>query len=110
MTMAKQCMTALQRANAVRLARAEIRHKLVIGELTAVDVLDDVPAAMAKVPIGDFLTWIPRVGEYRARKILTDEIGRPIVGRDVPLGCLSLATRRRIALRLPPTLAEAVAA
>lgn len=96
----QQHMTALQRANHVRLARAEIRRRLHAGELSAVDVLDDVPDVMARVSVGEFPTWLPRIGEYRAGKILTDN-GRRIVGHSVPLGCLSLATLRRIAVRLP---------
>lgn len=105
-----QCMTALQRAHAVRMARAEIRRQLLEREITAVDVLDDVPDTMASLPVGEFLTWIPGVGKHRAGKLLSDKDGK-IVGENVPLGVLSLHTRCRLALQLPdPQVREAVAA
>lgn len=108
----QQHMTALRRANEVRLARAEIRRKINVGELTAIDVLDEVPAEVAKVLIGDFLTWLPGIGRHRALKILSDHDHRPIVGAGVPLGSLSLTTRRRLAASIDdaPVRSRAVAA
>lgn len=97
-----QCMDALARANEVRLKRAEIRRKLIAGELSPIDILDDVPACMATVETADFLTWIPRIGRQRAQKILQHgRGGHPIVGGKVPLGSLSLRTRQTLAVALP---------
>lgn len=99
--MMEQNMAALQRANEVRFEHARIKRELRSGELDPRDLLRDVPDILHKVKVGDFLTWLPRVGRHKARILLRDEQGRTIVGETIPLGRLSAPTRARLIQRLP---------
>jgi len=77
-----QHMQALERANAVRLARAELKRRVAIGEITAADVIlvshghsdhtSDVPAVSraTKAPIVaiyELATWFERKGLANAQ-------------------------------------------
>lgn len=97
-----QHMTALQRANEVRLWRAEQRRRVSSGDFryaaAMLLVLDDRIATLA---IGDFLIWLPRVGRYRAEKIIKDCFPWHTSSTSTrSLGSLDRATRTRLAISI----------
>jgi hypothetical protein len=63
-------MQALQRANAVRLARAELKRRVAIGEITAADVILHAPWEAESMTVSDLLTSQRRWGHTRCRKFL----------------------------------------
>jgi hypothetical protein len=63
-------MQALQRANAVRLARAELKRRVAIGEICVADVILDAPWEAESMTISDLLTSQRRWGHTRCRKFL----------------------------------------
>jgi hypothetical protein len=65
-----QHMQALQRANAVRLARAELKRRVAIGEMCAADVILDAPWEAESMTVSDLLTSQRRWGHTRCRKFL----------------------------------------
>ena len=65
-----QHMQALQRANAVRLARAELKRRVAVGEICAADVILDAPWEAESMSISDLLTSQRRWGHTRCRKFL----------------------------------------
>lgn len=101
-----QSMKALDRANEVRLARADLKHQIKTGELDPREVLASPPELLAKTKIGDFLRWCPRVGDDRADRMLRDVgRGQHFVSPTLPLGRLSEPTRLALADQLPVTAA-----
>ncbi|HMJ02539.1 MAG TPA: hypothetical protein VK506_06335 [Conexibacter sp.] len=65
-----QHLQALQRANRVRLARAELKRRIADGELTAAEVILDSPWEASSMAIGDVLMSQRRWGGTRCRKFL----------------------------------------
>lgn len=65
-----QHLQALQRANRVRLARAELKRRIADGELTAGEVILTSPWEAASMAIGDVLMSQRRWGGTRCRKFL----------------------------------------
>jgi hypothetical protein len=65
-----QPMAALERANTIRLARADLRRKLSNRELTAGELLLDPPAAILTWEVGELLSAQWRWGNIRTRKFL----------------------------------------
>jgi hypothetical protein len=65
-----QHLRALQRANTVRLARAELKRRIADGELTAADVIRTSPWEASSMAIGDVLMSQRRWGGTRCRKFL----------------------------------------
>jgi hypothetical protein len=65
-----QHMQALQRANAVRLARADLKRRVADGELSAADVVLDSPWEAKSMTISDLLTSQCRWGSTRCRRFL----------------------------------------
>jgi hypothetical protein len=63
-------MLALQRANRVRLARAELKRRIAEGELSAADVILTSPWEATSMAIGDVLMSQRRWGSTRCRKFL----------------------------------------
>ena len=70
MTPGPQHMQALQRANAVRLARAELKRRVADGDLSAADVILDSPWEAASMTVSELLTSQRRWGHTRCRKFL----------------------------------------
>ena len=71
-----QHMQALQRANEVRLARAELKRKVANGALTVDEVILARPWEAASMTITELLTSQPRWGGTRCAKFLA-RIGLP---------------------------------
>lgn len=65
-----QHMRALQRANRVRLARAELKRRIAEGELTAADVILASPWEAESMTVADVLMSQRRWGGTRCRKFL----------------------------------------
>jgi hypothetical protein len=65
-----QHMQALQRANAVRLARAELKRRVAVGEISAAEVILDTPWQAESMTVSDLLTSQRRWGHTRCRKFL----------------------------------------
>jgi hypothetical protein len=65
-----QHLQALQRANAVRLARAELKRRVALGEITAAEVVEDAPWEAESMTVSDLLTCQHRWGHTRCRRVL----------------------------------------
>ncbi len=65
-----QHLRALQRANEVRLARAELKRRVSSGEVTVSDVVLTVPWETESMTISDLLTAQRRWGHTRCRRFL----------------------------------------
>jgi hypothetical protein len=68
---APQRMRALERANAVRLARAELKRRIAHGHLSAAEVILQLPAEATTWPVGELLMSQRRWGSNRTRKLLS---------------------------------------
>lgn len=65
-----QYMRALERANKVRLARADLKRRIATGELPAADVIVECPWEARSMTIADLLMSQRRWGESRCHKLL----------------------------------------
>jgi hypothetical protein len=65
-----QHLQALQRANAVRLARAELKRRVADGDVTAAEVILGSPWEADSMTVSDLLTSQRRWGSTRCRKFL----------------------------------------
>ncbi|MEP6954283.1 MAG: hypothetical protein ABI950_09515 [Solirubrobacteraceae bacterium] len=63
-------MQALERANAVRLARAELKRRVAEGETSVGDVIISSPWEAESMTVADLLTSQRRWGHTRCRKFL----------------------------------------
>lgn len=66
-----QHLRALARANEVRLARAELKRRVLAGELTAAEVVCEVPWAAETMTVADLLLSQRRWGQTRVRRLLS---------------------------------------
>jgi hypothetical protein len=66
-----QRMRALERANAVRLARAELKRQIAHGRLSAAEVILELPSEAMSWSVGELLMSQRRWGSNRARKLLS---------------------------------------
>jgi hypothetical protein len=67
---APQHIQALERANLVRLARAELKRSIARGAVEAFEVVRDCPWETESMTIAELLTSQRRWGRTRARKFL----------------------------------------
>ena len=65
-----QYMRALERANQVRLARAELKRKVAANQIDVADVIIDCPWEAESMAVGDLLMSQRRWGQTRCRKFL----------------------------------------
>ena len=65
-----QYMRALERANEVRLARAELKRRVAIGEIDVAEVILDCPWEAQSMAVADLLMSQRRWGQTRCRKFL----------------------------------------
>jgi hypothetical protein len=93
---APQHMRALERANTVRLARAELKRAIGRGDLEASDVVAECPWETESMTISELLTSQRRWGRTRARKFLL-----PLsLNENKQLGTLTSRQRRLLATEL----------
>src|SRR4051794_37460786 len=88
----QQHLRALEYANRVRLARARLKRKIAVGELSAADVVMNCPWQAHSMSISDLLMSQKRWGRTRCRRLLTS-LGVP---ENKQVG--TLTDRQRIAL------------
>ena len=65
-----QYMRALERANQVRLARAELKRKVAANQIDVANVIIDCPWEAESMAVGDLLMSQRRWGQTRCRKFL----------------------------------------
>lgn len=65
-----QHLRALERANHVRLARAELKRRVALQQTSVVDVIVDCPWQAASMSISDLLMSQRRWGRARCRRLL----------------------------------------
>ncbi len=87
-----QRLRALERANHVRLARAELKRRIASGQVTAEEVIADCPSEAKGMPVADVLVSQRRWGVTRSRKLL----GRCNLSETKTVG--TLTERQRAAL------------
>jgi hypothetical protein len=66
-----QYMRALERANQVRLARADLKRRVALGELEAGEVILECPWEADSMAVADLLLSQRRWGQTRCRKFLS---------------------------------------
>lgn len=66
-----QHMRALQRANQIRLARAELKRRIAIGEVDVAEVILECPPEAESMAIIDLLLSQRRWGETRCKRFLS---------------------------------------
>lgn len=91
-----QYMTALQRANEVRLFRASVKRRVAKGVLAAAEVLVDDDPRLAAMPVKDLLLAVPGMGVKRAHELLW----RFHLRETITLERLSPSTREKLRLML----------
>ena len=65
-----QYMRALERANQVRLARAELKRRVAVGEIPVAEVILECPWEAESMAVADLLMSQRRWGQTRCRKFL----------------------------------------
>ena len=91
-----QHMRALERANSVRLARAELKRAIARGDKKAAEVVEESPWETESMTIAELLTSQRRWGQTRARKFLV-----PLsLNENKQLGTLTSRQRRLLAAEL----------
>lgn len=88
-----QRLRALERANEIRLARAAIKRRIAIGEVSAAEVILECPDAAESWPVGELLMSQHRWGTMRCRKFLS----RNQITETRPIGSLTDRQRRVLA-------------
>jgi hypothetical protein len=96
MTREPQRLRALERANEIRLARAELKRRIANGDIFAAEVILSPPCAAFSWAIGDLLMSQRRWGSTRCRKFLL----RNHINETKPVGALTDRQRRLLADQL----------
>jgi hypothetical protein len=91
-----QRMRALERANEIRLARAELKRRIAEGDVSVVEVLLEVPDHAANWAVSDLLMSQRRWGQSRCRKFLW----RNRINETKHVGALTERQRRMLADQL----------
>ena len=88
-----QHMRALERANQVRLARADLKRRIAEGEIDVAEVILDCPWEARSMAISDLLMSQRRWGQTRCRKFLA----QVPLSENKPVGSLTERQARRLA-------------
>lgn len=96
MTREPQRLRALERANEIRLARAELKRRIADGDMSAAEVILTPPCAASSWAIGDLLMSQRRWGATRCRKFLV----RNQINETKAVGTLTDRQRRLLAGQL----------
>jgi hypothetical protein len=91
-----QRLRALGQANAVRLARAELKRRIADGEISAADVILECPDPARRWTVAELLMSQRRWGSTRCRKFLE----RNGVSEIKPIGALTERQRHLLAEQL----------
>lgn len=91
-----QHLRALERANKVRLARAELKRAIARGDMEAAEVIRGCPWEVSSMSVAELLTSQRRWGRTRARRFLM-----PLrISESKQLGALTDRQRRLVAREL----------
>ena len=101
-TRAPQRLQALERANEIRLARAELKRRIAYGAVSAAEVILEPPSEANSWAIGDLLLSQRRWGQTRSRKFLM----RNQINETKPVGALTDRQRRILADQLSSSAAR----
>jgi hypothetical protein len=96
MTPSPQRLRALERANEVRLARADLKRRITDGHISAADVILAPPWEATSWSIGDLLMTQRRWGSTRCRKFLSHNQ----ISETKQVGALTERQRRLLADQL----------
>jgi hypothetical protein len=96
MTPEPQRLRALERANEVRLARAELKRRIAEGDLSAAEVILACPWQAHSWSVGELLMSQRRWGNTRCRKFLY----RNQISELKPIGTLTERQRQLLAAQL----------
>jgi hypothetical protein len=88
-----QRLRALERANEIRLARAGLKRRIAVGDISAADVLLSSPREASSWSVGDLLMSQRRWGTTRCRKFLS----RHQIPETKPIGKLTERQRHLLA-------------
>jgi hypothetical protein len=91
-----QHMRALERANKVRLARAELKRRIAVGDVDAAEVILNCPWEAASMAVADLLMSQRRWGRTRCRKFLATVP----MSENKTIGSMTDRQRRTLAARL----------
>lgn len=91
-----QRLRALEHANAVRLARAELKRRIAEGEITAAEIILTCPYAARRWTVSELLVAQRRWGVTRCRKFLE----RNHISEIKQIGALTDRQRRMLAAQL----------
>ena len=95
-TTAPQHMRALDRANRVRLARAELKREIADGSRTVADVVTECPWESESMTISDLLMSQHRWGHTRCRRFLA----QLPMSENKTIGSMTDRQRSQLAARL----------
>lgn len=101
-TRAPQRLQALERANEIRLARAELKRRIAYGAISAAEVILEPPFEANSWAVGDLLLSQRRWGSTRCRKFLM----RNQISETKPVGALTDRQRRLLADQLSASVAQ----
>ncbi|HST56458.1 MAG TPA: hypothetical protein VLJ42_11285 [Solirubrobacteraceae bacterium] len=96
-----QYMRALERANKVRLARAELKRQVALGEIDVAAVILDCPWEADSMAVADLLMSQRRWGQTRCRKFLA----QIPMSEKKTIGSMTDRQRRTLAAMLSSDLA-----
>lgn len=99
---APQHLRALEQANRVRLARAELKRSVAIQATTVADVVLDCPWEAESMELSDLLMSQRRWGRARCRRVLLS-LGLP---ENKQIGTLTERQRRALASTLKERVAD----
>ena len=94
---APQHLTALQKANQIRLARAEVKRQVSAGEVSAAEVILACPEEVKSMAVMDLLMAQHRWGRQRCRKLL----GQAQLAESKRIGRMTVRQRFALAGLLP---------
>lgn len=97
-----QYMRALERANKVRLARAELKRRVATGELDVARVILECPWEAESMAVADLLMSQRRWGQMRCRKFLS----QIPMSEKKTVGSMTERQRRTLAVMLGCTDSE----
>jgi hypothetical protein len=92
-------MRALERANQVRLARAELKRRVATGQLDAWEVILECPWEAESMAVADLLMSQRRWGQTRCRKFLS----QIPMSEKKTIGSMTERQRRTLAMMLSST-------
>jgi hypothetical protein len=91
-----QYMRALERANQVRLARAELKRRVAIGHTSVAEVILECPWEAESMAVADLLMSQRRWGQTRCRKFLS----QIPISESKTIGSMTERQRRMLAAML----------